>query len=63
MLEDEMADNAEVIEETQETETTSPVVEPVVDQTKAFAKRLKEFTEKARSEERENIAKSFGYEN
>ena len=33
-----------------------------VAQTKAFAKRLRESTEKARNEERESIAKSFGYE-
>ena len=33
-----------------------------VDTTKAFAKRLKESTDKARSEERETIAKSLGYE-
>lgn len=33
-----------------------------VDTTKAFAARLKESTEKARREERENIAKSLGYE-
>ena len=33
-----------------------------VEQTKAFAKRLRESTDKARSEEREAIAKSFGYE-
>lgn len=33
-----------------------------VDKTKAFAKRLKESTDKARSEEREAIAKSLGYE-
>lgn len=33
-----------------------------VDQTKAFAKRLKESTDKARSEERENIAKSLGFD-
>lgn len=33
-----------------------------VEQTKAFAKRLRESTEKARNEEREAIAKSFGYE-
>lgn len=33
-----------------------------VEQTKAFAKRLRESTEKARTEERESIAKSFGYE-
>lgn len=35
--------------------------ETKVDTTKAFAKRLKESTDKARSEERESIAKSFGY--
>lgn len=33
-----------------------------VDQTKAFAKRLRESTDKARKEEREAIAKQFGYE-
>lgn len=33
-----------------------------IDTTKAFAKRLKESTEKARNEERESIAKSLGYE-
>lgn len=47
---------------------TEPTEEPKgtevnnVEQTKAFAKRLRESTEKARSEEREAIAKSFGYE-
>lgn len=33
-----------------------------VDKTKAFAKRLRESTDKARQEEREAIAKSLGYE-
>lgn len=33
-----------------------------VDKTKAFAKRLKESTDKARQEERDAIAKSLGYE-
>ena len=33
-----------------------------VDKTKAFAKRLKESTDKVRQEEREAIAKSLGYE-
>ena len=33
-----------------------------VTSTKAFAKRLKESTDKARREERDNIAKSLGYE-
>ena len=32
-----------------------------VDQTKAFAKRLKESTDKARAEEREAIAKTLGF--
>lgn len=32
-----------------------------IDKTKAFAKRLKESTDKARSEERESIAKALGY--
>lgn len=32
-----------------------------IDKTKAFAKRLKESTDKARHEEREEIAKSLGY--
>lgn len=41
-------------------ESTSPV-EPV-DQTKAFAARLKEEKAKARDEVREEIARSFGYE-
>ena len=36
--------------------------EKSTDTTKAFARRLKESTEKARKEERENIAKSLGYE-
>lgn len=42
--------------ETNKTET------PKVTETQAFAHRLKEATNKARNEERENIAKSFGYE-
>lgn len=54
----ELADNDEIQEE-----VTSPEPQPTspVDQTKAFAKRLKEETEKARLSEREEIAKSFGY--
>lgn len=57
MFEDEeLADN--LVEE----QATSPVEKPV-DQTKAFATRLKEATAKAREEEREEIAKSFGYTN
>ena len=54
----EMAANAE---ETEEVETPTPPVEQV-DQTKAFAKRLKEETTKAKLEAREEIAKSFGYD-
>ena len=38
------------------------LAEPEVDKTKAFAKRLKESTDKVRQEEREAIAKSLGYE-
>ena len=54
----EVAANAE---ETEEVETpTSPVEQ--VDQTKAFAKRLKEETTKAKLEAKEEIAKSFGYD-
>ena len=36
--------------------------EPQVDQTKAFAQRLKERTDKAVAEERERMAKEFGYD-
>ena len=43
------------------TQPDSPTEKPV-DQTKAFAKRLKEEVEKARTSERESIAKSYGYE-
>ena len=48
----------------QSTEIDTPAsnVTNNVDTTKAFAKRLKESTDKARREERENIAKSLGYE-
>ena len=35
--------------------------EPVVTETQAFARRLREATGKARNDERESIAKSFGY--
>lgn len=54
----EQAANVDEVEE-ETTQPTSPV-EPV-DQTQAFARRLKEETEKVRLAERENIAKSFGY--
>lgn len=36
--------------------------QPVKNETQAFAHRLKEATSKARAEERDNIAKSLGYE-
>lgn len=51
-----------VEEETQQQEESQPTspVEPV-DQTKAFATRLKEEKAKAKQEAREEIAKSFGY--
>lgn len=60
-IEEQAANVDETVEEEQETveQPTSPVEQ--VDQTKAFAKRLKEETEKVRLAERENIAKSFGY--
>lgn len=58
MFEDEeLADNVENEEVDQ---STSPVEK--VDQTKAFAKRLREEVEKARNAERQSIAESFGYE-
>lgn len=41
---------------------TETKTESNVDTTKAFAKRLKESTDKARQEERDAIAKSLGYE-
>lgn len=55
-------------EQTSQTDTTTDVTDTsadntsTVDTTKAFAKRLKESTDKARREERENIAKSLGYQ-
>ena len=42
--------------------STGVATEPAVENTKAFAKRLRESTDKARREEREAIAKSFGYQ-
>lgn len=62
-----------LLEQDDEPGTVTPLVEPTVEnnpvdktedgveKTKAFAKRLKESTEKARTEERENIAKQLGY--
>lgn len=43
-------------------EAATPVNgDSAIDNTKAFAKRLRESTDKARSEERESIAKTMGY--
>lgn len=42
-------------------EETAPAADSNIDNTKAFAKRLRESTEKARTEERESIAKAMGY--
>lgn len=69
IVDDDKTDIEEQAANVEETETTEPVEEtkqptsPVeqVDQTQAFARRLKEETEKVRLAERENIAKSFGY--
>lgn len=55
----EMADNEESLEE--ETPSTPPVEQ--VDQTKAFAKRLKEEKAKAKQEALEELAQSYGYKN
>lgn len=61
---EELAANFEETSTAEEvTQTVPPTEEKPVDQTKAFAKRLKEEVEKARTSERENIAKSYGYEN
>lgn len=63
MFEDEeleVADNVEeTVEETVEDQSTSPVEK--VDQTKAFAARLKQEKAKAKQEAKEEIAQSFGY--
>ena len=63
MFVEEEADKVEVVENETSEPTTEQPVSPTetVDQTKAFAKRLKESTEKARADEREKIANSFGY--
>lgn len=62
-IEDDNIEMAANVEETTDVESTptSPVEPEPVDQTKAFAKRLREETEKVRQNERDNIAKSFGY--
>lgn len=56
---EEEADNVEQ-EQTQEVAQPTPPVEQV-DQTKAFATRLKEEKAKAKEEAKEEIAQSFGY--
>ena len=62
-IEDEIEAAANVDETVEETveQPTSPVEK--VDQTKAFATRLKEEKAKAKLEAREEIAQSFGYNN
>lgn len=52
---EEMADNIV------ETQSTPPVEQEPVDQTKAFATRLKEEKAKAKLEAQEELAQSFGY--
>ena len=60
---DPQSDAQTETDKTTDSETDDKKVESNnVEQTKAFAKRLKESTDKARNEEREAIAKSFGYE-
>lgn len=59
-IDEEVAANVdETIEETVVEQPTSPVEQ--IDQTKAFATRLKEEKAKAKKEAREEIAQSFGY--
>lgn len=60
----ETEESAQIQEEkTEESKEESKEKSSVeVDQTKAFAKRLKESTDKVRLEERETIAKSLGFE-
>lgn len=63
---DESPQTEKEVEPQTDTETETPVndtaTDTEVDKTKAFAKRLKESTDKARKEEREAIAKSLGFE-
>lgn len=42
-------------------EETAPTADSNIDNTKAFAKRLRESTDKARADERESIANAMGY--
>lgn len=59
-IEEQAANTDEALETTSnETQSTSPV--ETVDQTKAFAQRLKEEKAKAKEEARKEIAESFGY--
>ena len=58
---DDIDEAANTPDEEEIVEESTPPVE-TVDQTKAFAARLKEEKAKAKQEAREEIAKSFGYE-
>lgn len=59
-IEEQAANTDETLEKnSNETQSTSPV--ETVDQTKAFAQRLKEEKAKAKNETRQEIAESFGY--
>ena len=59
-IEEQAANTDETLEtSSNETQSTSPV--ETVDQTKAFAQRLKEEKAKAKEEARKEIAESFGY--
>lgn len=68
-LEQLLRDDDEPATPPAEPETEAPVTQPVteptgdsdIENTKAFANRLKERTDKAIAEERDNIAKQFGY--
>lgn len=61
-LEDLFKDETQPNEPPAADDKTEPQEKPEPNQTKAFANRLKESTEKARREERENIAKSMGFD-
>ena len=60
----EINENSPATQPNEDGSQTVPAVEtaPPVTETQAFAHRLKEATNKVRNEERENIAKSLGYE-
>jgi hypothetical protein len=59
--EDENVEKAANVEESVESQPTSPVEKEPVDQTKAFAARLKEEKAKAKLDVQKEIAESFGY--